>query len=72
MWKGGGGCDGVGRQKVGILILIRVGADLCYFDADLGELKEGCSHPGPVVGSVSLLSTKWNLALISLTPSALE
>lgn len=70
MW--GGGVDGVGRQKVGILILITVGADLCYFDADLGELKEGCSHPGPVVGSVSLLSTKWNLALISLTPSALE
>lgn len=30
---------------MGILILIRVGADLCYFDADLGELKEGCSHP---------------------------
>lgn len=70
MEKGGDGV--VRRQKVGILILLRVGPDFCYFDADLGELKEGCSHHGPVVGSVSLLSTKWSLALISLTPSALE
>lgn len=25
-----------GDRKGGILIIIRVGADLCYFDADLG------------------------------------
>ncbi|XP_027746955.1 protein sprouty homolog 1 [Empidonax traillii] len=54
MWRGEG-ADGVGRrQKLRILILIRVGADLCYFDADLSELEEGCSDPGPVLGSVSL------------------
>ena len=71
-----GGVDGVARrQKVGILIIIRVGADLCYFDADSGVIaaEGGLQSPWPWGGKcLLLLSTKWNLALISLTPSALD